>query len=201
MALMEKHKERLAQAKADGKPAPLAPETPKSPPGDPASHYHAMIRPLVPYGIRGVIWYQGEANRGLPRFYRELFPAMIRNWRADWGQGDFPFLFVQLANFRGRDPYPSEKAIWAETREVQLQSLAVPKTGMAVTIDIGEPGNIHPRNKQDVGKRLALAAQAVAYGKDLVYSARSTNRCRWTATRSASNSGTSAAVWPPREMC
>lgn len=168
--LLEKHKERVAQAKADGKPAPLAPEEPKSPPGDPASHYHAMIRPLAPYGIRGAIWYQGEANRGLPRFYRQLFPALIQNWRDDWGQGDFPFLYVQLANFRGRDPYPSEKAIWAEIREVQLQTLAVPKTGMAVAIDIGEGGNIHPRNKQDVGKRLALAAEAIAYGKNVVYS-------------------------------
>lgn len=168
--LIEKHKERAGKAKAEGKPVPQAPEEPKSPPGDPASHYHAMIRPLVPYGIRGAIWYQGEANRGLPRFYRQLFPALIQNWRDDWGQGDFPFLYVQLANFRGRDPYPSEKAIWAELREVQLQSLAVPKTGMAVTIDIGEGGNIHPRNKQDVGKRLALAAGAVAYGNDLVYS-------------------------------
>ncbi|UCG59694.1 MAG: hypothetical protein JSU70_09285 [Phycisphaerales bacterium] len=132
-------------------------------PHAPASLYNGMIAPLIPYGIRGAIWYQGESNADRPYQYRELFPAMIKNWRRDWGQGNFPFLFVQLANFvTGAD--------WPRLREAQTMTLALPNTGMAVTIDIGNPTDIHPRNKQDVGKRLALWALAKTYGKDLVYS-------------------------------
>jgi sialate O-acetylesterase len=128
-----------------------------------------MIALLIPYAIKGVIWYQGESNAGRAYQYRKLFPAMIHNWRHSWGQGDFPFLFVQLANFMETQPQPSESN-WAELREAQLMTLALPKTGMTVIIDIGEAKDIHPKNKQDVGYRLGLAALAIAYGHDVVYS-------------------------------
>jgi sialate O-acetylesterase len=131
--------------------------------------YNAMIAPLIPYGIKGAIWYQGESNAGRAYQYRTLFPAMIADWRTRWGQGDFPFLFVQLANYQEMKNEPGEDA-WAELREAQLMTLSQPNTGMAVTIDIGNAKDIHPKNKQDVGARLALAAQHVAYGEDLVYS-------------------------------
>jgi sialate O-acetylesterase len=130
--------------------------------------YNGMIAPLIPYAIRGAIWYQGESNIGGAFQYRTLFPAMIANWRADWGQGDFPFGFVQIAPFfyGGQDP-----ALCAELREAQLLTLkASPNTGMAVTMDIGELKDIHPKNKQDVGKRLALWALAKVYGQKQVYS-------------------------------
>ncbi len=155
----EQHKAAAEKAKADGKPAPPAPRRP-SPPGD---LYNNMIAPLPPFAIRGAIWYQGESNAGRARQYGRLFPAMIQNWRSDWGQGDFPFLFVQLCNF-------TSSGSWPELREAQLDTLSLPKTGMAVTIDIGDPRDIHPKNKQDVGKRLSLAAQSVAYGKDICFS-------------------------------
>ncbi len=130
---------------------------------------NAMIQPLVPYAIRGAIWYQGESNASRAYQYRTLFPLMIEDWRQDWGQGDFPFLFVQLANFMARADEPGEST-WAELREAQLMTLEKPNTGMAVIIDIGDAEDIHPRNKQDVGKRLGLAARHVAYGEDIVYS-------------------------------
>jgi sialate O-acetylesterase len=128
-----------------------------------------MIAPLIPYGIGGAIWYQGESNASRAYQYRKLFGRMIQNWRKDWGQGKFPFLFVQLANFRAVNPQPSESD-WAELREAQLMTLALPNSGMAVIIDIGDANDIHPKNKQDVGKRLALWALAKSYGKELVYS-------------------------------
>jgi sialate O-acetylesterase len=125
-----------------------------------------MIMPLTSYAIRGAIWYQGEANAGRPAQYRKLFPAMIRDWRSAWEEGDFPFLFVQLANY-GVYRFPVN---WPELREAQLKTLSLPKTGMAVTIDIGDGGDIHPKNKQEVGHRLALAAESIAYGRDVIYS-------------------------------
>ncbi len=128
-----------------------------------------MIAPLIPYGISGAIWYQGESNASRAYQYRKLFGRMIQNWRKDWGQSKFPFLFVQLANFMAVKPEPSESD-WAELREAQLMTLALPNTGMAVIIDIGDANDIHPKNKQDVGKRLALWALARTYGKELVYS-------------------------------
>lgn len=129
--------------------------------------YNGMIAPLIPYAIRGAIWYQGESNQDRAFQYRTLFPAMIANWRADWGQGGFPFGFVQLAPFR----YNEQNPIWAELCEAQRMTLnASPNTGMAVTTDIGDLKNIHPKNKQDVGRRLALWALAKVYGKDIVYS-------------------------------
>jgi sialate O-acetylesterase len=131
--------------------------------------YNAMIAPIAGYTLKGAIWYQGESNAGRAFAYRTLFPTMIQDWRVRWREGSWPFLFVQLANWRARKPQPAASD-WAELREAQLMTLALPDTGMAVTIDIGEADDIHPRNKQDVGERLALAARRIAYGEDLVYS-------------------------------
>ncbi len=131
--------------------------------------YNAMINPLLNYGIRGAIWYQGESNAERAYQYRYLFKSMINNWRDDWKEGDFPFYFVQLANFMRVKDKPVE-ASWAELREAQTMALELPNTGMAVTIDIGDSIDIHPHNKQDVGKRLALAALHDTYGLDIPYS-------------------------------
>lgn len=132
--------------------------------------YNGMLRPLVPYGIRGAIWYQGESNAGQAYEYRTLFPAMITDWREQFGQGDFPFLFVQLAPFMKIVEEPGDSA-WAELREAQLMTMQnVPNTAMAVITDVGEENDIHPRKKLPVGERLALAARALAYGEDIVYS-------------------------------
>jgi sialate O-acetylesterase len=138
-------------------------------PGIPGWCYNAMIAPVVPYAIKGAIWYQGESNANRAYQYRSLFPALIKDWRRVWRQGDFPFLFVQLANFRKVMDKPKQSN-WAELREAQLMTLALPKTAMAVAIDIGEADDIHPANKQEVGRRLALGAMEVAYDKDLVHS-------------------------------
>jgi len=135
----------------------------------PLGLYNAMIHPLLNYRMKGVIWYQGESNTGNPKEYQALFPAMIKDWRTNWKQGYFPFLFVQLANFMGPKDQPGESN-WASLRESQLKTLSVPNTGMAVITDIGEWNDIHPLNKKDVGKRLALAAYRVAYGEKLVAS-------------------------------
>ena len=140
-----------------------------SPNEAPSLLYNAMINPLIPYGIKGVIWYQGENNTPRAKEYAITFPNMINNWRENWQQGDFPFLFVQLANFTNPQTTPGNSN-WAELRESQLKTLSVKNTGMAVTIDIGEASDIHPKNKQDVGKRLMLSALKVAYDKDIVYS-------------------------------
>ncbi|HEX9934661.1 MAG TPA: sialate O-acetylesterase [bacterium] len=152
----------------DLKQAPALPLSPDQP-DRPAVLFNGMIHPLVPYGIRGVIWYQGESNAGRAKQYRTLFPALIRDWRRQWNQGDFPFLFVQLANYMEATPDPGESD-WAELREAQLLALGLPKTGMAVTIDIGDARDIHPKNKQEVGRRLALAALKIAYKQKPVFS-------------------------------
>lgn len=133
--------------------------------------YNKMIHPLLPYPIKGVLWYQGESNANPEDAfrYRTLFADMIRDWRERWNVGDFPFLFVQLANYMQPDAEPSESS-WALLRESQSAALALPGTAQAVAIDLGEADDIHPRNKQDVGLRLALAARKVAYGQDVVYS-------------------------------
>jgi sialate O-acetylesterase len=138
-------------------------------PHAPAGLFNGMIAPIVPYTIQGAIWYQGESNASRAKQYGKLFPGMIQDWRERWGQGDFPFLFVQLANYRS----PTDKIVdpdWAHLRHVQLQTLRRKNNlGMAVTIDIGEANDIHPKNKQDVGKRLARWAMGETYGKkDLV---------------------------------
>jgi sialate O-acetylesterase len=140
-----------------------------SPNDVPSLLYNGMIYPLIPYGIKGAIWYQGESNTPRSKEYEITFPNMINNWREDWQQGDFPFLFVQLANFKQPGTTPQDDD-WAELRETQTKTLSVKNTGMAVSIDIGDASNIHPLNKQDVGKRLMLSALKVAYGKDIVYS-------------------------------
>jgi sialate O-acetylesterase len=164
--------EATAQAKKDGqalppKPAPTSPQ-PKAPPHpdggphDPASLYNGMLAPIIPYGIKGAIWYQGESNAGQSKQYRTLFPAMIADWRARWKQGDFPFLFVQIAPFNGQPP---------EIREAQFLTLAKAKnTAMAVTTDVGNATDIHPNKKEPVGQRLALGARALAYGEKIEYS-------------------------------
>ena len=123
-----------------------------------------MISPLIPYGIRGAIWYQGESNRNRAAQYRRIFPAMIGDWRRLWGLGDFPFYFVQIAPFA----YGGDTGQAAELREAQTFTMGAPNTGMAVTMDIGNPRDIHPRNKRDVGRRLALWALARDYGVDVV---------------------------------
>ena len=130
--------------------------------------YNAMIHPLVPYALRGVVWYQGESNAGRARQYRDLFPRMIHDWRARWGES-LPFYWVQLANFRGPAKKPGPSG-WAQLREAQSMTLSLPHTGQAVAIDIGEAWDIHPRNKQDVGARLARIALAQDYGRDVAYS-------------------------------
>lgn len=136
----------------------------------PSGLYNAMINPLIPYAIKGAIWYQGESNADRAYQYRTLFPVMITNWRDDWEQGDFPFYWVQLANFNPRNIEPVESD-WAELREAQSMTLDLPNTGQAVIIDIGDAVDIHPKNKQEVGRRLALIAMAQTYGeKDVVYS-------------------------------
>jgi len=136
----------------------------------PLGLYNAMISPLLDYSMKGVIWYQGESNANRSLEYSRLFPALINDWRKNWRQGEFPFLFVQLPNFMEAKPEPSESG-WAMLRDAQLATLSVRKTGMAVTIDIGEWNDIHPLNKKDVGLRLALAAERIAYGeKGVVYS-------------------------------
>ncbi len=168
---MEAWQQACEQAKAAGGAEPPKPEAPQGPdsPWVPGSLYNAMIAPLVPYAIQGAIWYQGESNAGRAYQYRKLFPAMITDWRNAWGQGPFSFYFVQLANFTEALPDPAESD-WAELREAQTMTLSLKNTGMAVIIDIGEAKDIHPKNKQDVGKRLALNALAKDYGKTVVWS-------------------------------
>jgi sialate O-acetylesterase len=131
--------------------------------------FNGMVNSILPYAIKGAIWYQGESNADRAKQYQRVFPDLINDWRSHWGLGDFPFLFVSLANFNPPVETPGESN-WAELREAQTKTLALPNTGMALAIDIGEANDIHPKNKQDVGKRLALNALKVAYNKDIVFS-------------------------------
>jgi sialate O-acetylesterase len=154
------------------KPEYVLSQTPQNPitPKRPTLLYNQMIAPLIPYAIRGVAWYQGESNSSRPEQYRTLLPTMINDWRNRWDQGNFPFLIVQIANYLKREELPVESN-WAELREAQaLTATQLPNTGLAVTIDIGQARNIHPTNKQDVGTRLGLAAEAIAYGHNITYS-------------------------------
>ena len=138
--------------------------------GTPAVLYNGMIAPLIPYGLKGAIWYQGESNAGDAVQYHALFPAMIADWRGRWGEGDFPFLLVQLAPFMGIAHTPEDTG-WALLREAQRQTtLTVPHTGMAVITDVGDSSNIHPVRKEPVGRRLALAALGLVYGQKIEYS-------------------------------
>ncbi len=181
-SLMEKHaidllrydraarewEKQVPQWKAQKKPLPPPPEKPVGPggPWTPGGLFNAMVEPIAPLAIRGAIWYQGEANGSKRRapLYGRLFQTMIEDWRRQWGIGDFPFLFVQLAS------YNAPESDWPELREGQRSALALNNTAMTVTIDIGTPDSIHPPDKKTVGMRLSLAARALAYGEKIEYS-------------------------------
>ena len=168
VALGEKdHLRQRAEAKAAGKPEPQFGWHPQLLSWGPGMLWNGMIAPLTPFPICGVIWYQGESNSALARapLYKRVFSTMIEDWRHEWAVGDFPFLYVQISNFKSG---PGED--WAELREQQLKTLELRNTAMAVTIDIGNPDNVHPTDKVDVGHRLALAARALAYGEGVSYS-------------------------------
>jgi sialate O-acetylesterase len=135
----------------------------------PTALYNAMVAPEINFTIKGIVWYQGESNAGNASEYAKLQPAMIADWRNKWKEGNIPFLYVQLPGFGDYNYLPSESQ-WAVLREAQLQSLSVPNTAMAVAIDLGEWNDIHPDRKKPVGDRLALAAEKIAYGENIVYS-------------------------------
>ncbi|MGA2674359.1 MAG: sialate O-acetylesterase [Terracidiphilus sp.] len=174
-----------AEARAQGKPEPQFPWHPMLAMWGPGLLWNGMIAPLTPFPIRGVIWYQGESNsiieRG-PAIYHRLFSTLIEDWRRQWGEGDFPFLYVQIANFKST---PIED--WATVREGQLKTLELRNTAMAVTIDIGDPDNVHPTDKVDVGQRLARAARALSYGEAIEYSG--------PLYRQATPEGTAIRAW------
>lgn len=142
--------------------APVAPAIPQHALRVPSLSYNGMIHPLIPYGLAGVIWYQGEANTWRPQAYQKVLPLLISSWRKDWNKPDLPFYFCQLPNFQARHSQP-QKSLWAELRESQDHTLAVPHTGMAVLIDLGEEKDIHPANKKGPGERLAAIALARSY--------------------------------------
>lgn len=164
--LRAKHLKEVEVAKLEKTTAPPSPKSPGDPSASsrsPGLLYNGMISPLIPYGISGCIWYQGESNTGDASLYRTLFSTMISSWRAEWKQGDFPFIFVQLAPFLKREDAPTESA-WAELRESQrLTSEEVRNTGMAVTTDVGEEGEILPRQKEIIGERLAALARKLIF--------------------------------------
>ena len=169
-ALLEdvEQKRQIAEAKAQGKPAPQFPWHPLLNMWAPSMLWNGMIAPLTPFPIRGVIWYQGESNSMIarnPAVYYHLFPTLIEDWRRQWQIGDFPFLYVQIANFKST---PAED--WPTIRDAQLKTLELRNTGMAVTIDVGNPDDVHPTDKVTVGNRLALAARSIAYGEKLEFS-------------------------------
>jgi sialate O-acetylesterase len=158
-AVMAKEKRERDAAVAEGKPAPEPHWHPDEAAWQPAALFNGMIAPATPYTIKGVIWYQGEANSDPERapLYVRSFPALIADWRRDWAQGNFPFLYVQISNFYS----PDED--WGTVRDAQRRTLSVANTAMAVTLDIGTKDNVHPPDKQSVGARLALAARATVY--------------------------------------
>jgi sialate O-acetylesterase len=161
------------KAREQGTPEPSKPQPtgqrPQSPgnEGAPTTLYNAMIHPLIPYAIRGVIWYQGESNANDPVSYAPLFAAMIQDWRSRWNQGEFPFFFVQLAGFGASQTDP-KGGRWAVLREAQSKALALPDTGMATAVDIGDEKDIHPKNKFEVARRLALLAQNRVYHQQVI---------------------------------
>ena len=171
-AALETWETAAATARGLGKDIPNRPRRPNNALTSnhrPGNIYNGVLRPTIGYGIRGAIWYQGESNAGRAYQYRDLFPLMIQNWRDVWGQGDFPFYWVQLADFRMEKDQPSDSD-WAELREAQTMTMSrLPNTGEAVIIDLGEAQDIHPKNKEDVGKRLARWALTREYGFDLVH--------------------------------
>ena len=160
-------KESVARAARvrDGNVPPARPPALVVGPGHfarPSGLYHGMLSPLLPYALRGILWYQGESNAARADEYRKLFPALIRDWRSAFRRESLPFYWVQAPNYEPKDP---TGITWAQLREAQSQALALPATGQAVTIDIGSAHNNHPYNKQDVGIRLALIAKAKTYGR------------------------------------
>ncbi|HRA90160.1 MAG TPA: sialate O-acetylesterase, partial [Planctomycetaceae bacterium] len=163
-------KDQVAAAKAAGKQAPHAPGSPDSfLTGNqrPGNIFAGVVHPTLGYGMKGVIWYQGESNSGRAWEYARLFPYMIEQWRAEWGQGDFPFYWVQLADYMAETDQPGDSP-WAELRESQTKTMSLPNTGEAVIIDLGEANDIHPKNKYDVAARLVRWALAKDYGmKDI----------------------------------
>jgi sialate O-acetylesterase len=166
-AELEAHKRAVAEAKKNGSPLPWAPRAPygRNSTGRPSVLYNGMIAPLAPLAIRGFLWYQGEGNASRAYQYQLLLTTLIKSWRDTWGQGNLPFLIVQLAPFQKIETKPSESA-WAELREAQLKtSQTVSNTALAVITDVGEEDDVHPRRKAPVGARLALAARALAYGE------------------------------------
>lgn len=172
---MEKWKLEAAASKAEGKPGPRGPKNP-----DPVRDQHnpcvlwnGMVAPLVPYAIKGALWYQGESNGPTAKLYKDIMETLIADWRKQWGGAAFPFIYVQLANHQQLITEPVKDDAMVTVREAQLQNLSVPHTAMVVAIDNADPAdfeNIHPKNKQEIGRRLALAAEALAYGQKLVYS-------------------------------
>jgi sialate O-acetylesterase len=166
---MEDWQKAANEAKAAGKEEPKKPNAPQGAdsPWLASGLYNAMIAPIVPYAVEGAVWYQGESNAGRAYQYRKLFSSMIQDWRKNWGD-DLSFYFVQLANYTETKPEPADSD-WAELREAQNMALKLKKTGVALAIDIGEAKDIHPKNKQEVGRRLALNALAKDYGKDVDY--------------------------------
>jgi sialate O-acetylesterase len=183
--LRDKAEERIREeAKAQGNAEPQFPWHPQLLSWGPGMLWNGMIAPLTPFPIRGVIWYQGESNSKLVRapLYGRVFRTMIEDWRREWGAGDFPFLYVQISNFRS-----NAEEDWAALREQQRRTLELSNTAMAVTIDIGNPDNVHPTDKVDVGVRLALAARALSYGEDISYSG--------PMFRQATPEGSAIRVW------
>jgi sialate O-acetylesterase len=183
--LVEKDRQRQRdEAQAQGKPEPQFPWHPPLAMWGPGLLYNSMIAPLTPFPIRGVIWYQGESNSALERapLYSRIFSTLIEDWRRQWGVGDFPFLYAQISNFKSGPPED-----WAIIREQQLKTLALRNTAMAVTIDIGDPDNVHPTDKVDVGMRLARAARALSYGEAIEYSG--------PLYRQATPEGSAIRVW------
>jgi sialate O-acetylesterase len=171
-AKADARREAAAKARAEGRTPPRAPESPQARlRGNqrPANIYNGVLKPTIGYGVKGVIWYQGESNAGRAYQYRDLFPLMIQAWRDEWGIGDFPFYWVQLADFMQEKSEPGDSS-WAELREAQTMTMdRLPNTGQAVIIDLGEAKDIHPRNKQDVALRLARWALARDYGVKVPY--------------------------------
>jgi sialate O-acetylesterase len=166
-ALKAAEKREDNAARAANRKLPEHPWHPEAGSWDPSWLFNAMVAPAIPFGIKGVIWYQGETNSALERapFYQRVFSTLIADWRMQWRQGDFPFLYVQISSY---DAGPHE--VWPIVREAQRRTLSLANTGMAVTIDIGDAGNVHPSDKQTVGVRLTLAARAIAYHEDVPYS-------------------------------
>ncbi|MEI6168439.1 MAG: sialate O-acetylesterase [bacterium] len=158
--------EKARQAQAKGESIPFPPTMPTHPAiGSLSGIYNGRVTPLIPFGIKGALWYQGEANGSDDDIYAVKTRALVSSWRKAWNQGDFPFYFVQLANFKDTDTIPAGGSGWAKVRMAQFKSLEIPHTGMALAIDIGDAKDIHPKNKEDVGDRLAFWALKYDYGQ------------------------------------